>query len=340
MPAATAAPPAERTICLLDYDPELGRSIRPQRRAEARASAIAPVVVVPRGAWDAQELAQGDTSPYGLLLLDGLVSRTVLLGDVAATQLLGRGDLITPGEEPADALVPAPVRWNVLEPVSVAVLDERFLLSVRRWPEIVAALFERVAAQARRVGTHRALCHLPRVEDRIHALLWFLAERWGRMTPQGVILPLRLTHDMLGQLVGAKRPTVSLAIKELATTGRVHRRADGAWLLEQAWERGEAVEIEPAAVGSFLVEEAPEWAAEPAGAGAPASVMTETAPEAPPAPELPHDRLSDVRVRLERLRAVHELAIADAREAVARSLAMCERSAALQERFVPPVVRR
>ena len=28
-------------------------------------------------------------------------------------------------------------------------------------------------------------------------LLWYLAERWGRVTPDGVIVPLRLTHETL-----------------------------------------------------------------------------------------------------------------------------------------------
>jgi CRP/FNR family transcriptional regulator, cyclic AMP receptor protein len=70
------------------------------------------------------------------------------------------------------------------------------------------------------------------VEDRLHAMLWLLAERWGRVTPEGVTLPLRLTHELLGQLVGAKRPTVSLAMKELEARGAVRRRLDGAWLLD------------------------------------------------------------------------------------------------------------
>ena len=76
--------------------------------------------------------------------------------------------------------MPVVVSWVVREPLKLALLDEQFLHTIRRWPEIVAALFDRVAAQAVRLGTHRALCQLPRVEDRLHALMWFLAERWGR----------------------------------------------------------------------------------------------------------------------------------------------------------------
>jgi|SRR5829696_535973 len=222
----------ERTIRLLDYDPDLGGSLRPERRAEARASALATMVQVGRGTRTATELTGGNAAPYGLLVLDGIANRTVALDGVVSAQLLGRGDLVRASDEVGETLVPTTIRWTVLEPLSVALLDERFLLTVRRWPEIVAALFERVAAQDDWRCTHRALCQLPRVEDRVHALLWLLAERWGRVTPQGVTLDLRLTHELLGQLVGAKRPTVSLAMKELEARGAVRRRADGAWVLD------------------------------------------------------------------------------------------------------------
>ncbi|HYV14949.1 MAG TPA: helix-turn-helix domain-containing protein [Conexibacter sp.] len=237
---STLAAAPTTTVRLLDYDPELARDLREERRDEASRTALAPTLTVPRGAWDGVPPDVVGACPYGLLVLEGLLSRTVMLGgDQPSTQLLGEGDLIRPEPEDAAALVPVTVHWTVLDPVKLAILDERFLLTVRRWPEIVAALFERVAAQSSRLGTHRALCQLPRVEDRLHALLWFLAERWGRVTPQGVVLPIKLTQEVLGQLIGAKRPTVSLAIKELEKRGTVLRRGDGAWLLEESWSWAE-----------------------------------------------------------------------------------------------------
>jgi CRP/FNR family cyclic AMP-dependent transcriptional regulator len=225
----TIAAPRASTVALLDYDPELGRSIAAPRRAEARARALVTMVSLARGDGHVEALAA--RCPYGVLLLDGLVSREVALAGTVSMQLLGRGDLLRAGERRDDGFVDVDVAWRVLEPTGVALLDDRFLTAVRRWPELVAALFERIAAQAARLGTQRALCQLPRVEDRIQALLWFLAERWGRLTAQGVVVPLRLTHDAIGRLVGAKRPTVSLAVKLLDDRGAVHRREDGAWLL-------------------------------------------------------------------------------------------------------------
>lgn len=224
-----------RAVRLLDYDPELGATLRPERLAEAQESAQATLVEVGRGVRRAAELTGGHDAAYGVLLLDGLANRTVVLDGVVSAQLLGRGDLVRVGDSAGEALIDTEIHWAVLEPLTAALLDEPFLLTVRRWPEIVAALFQRLAAQEERRDIHRALSQLPRVEDRVHGLLWLLAERWGRVTRQGVILRLRLTHELIGQLVGAKRPTVSLALKQLEERGTVHRRTDGSWLLEQAW---------------------------------------------------------------------------------------------------------
>jgi hypothetical protein len=46
-----------------------------------------------------------------------------------------------------------------------------------------------------------------------------------------VALPMTLSHRMLGQLIGARRPTVSTALGELAKEGEILRREDGTWLL-------------------------------------------------------------------------------------------------------------
>lgn len=227
----------KRTIRLLDYDPALAASIRPARRAAALASAQATLIEVPRGERTAAELTGGRAAAYGALLVNGLANRTLVLDGVASAQLLGPGDLVRPTDTTAEALVLTATRWTVFEPLAVAVLDERFLLTVRRWPELVAALFERLAVQEQRREIHRALLQLPRVEDRVHALLWLLAERWGRVTPEGVVLRLRLTHELLGQLVGAKRPTVSLALKALEARGSISRQAAGGWLLTEPWVR-------------------------------------------------------------------------------------------------------
>jgi hypothetical protein len=101
-------------------------------------------------------------------------------------------------------------------------------------PVVGLRLLNRLAQQSSRVAVQRAIAHLPRVEDRLLALFLHLAERWGRVGNGGVILPVSLTHATLGRLVGARRPTVSLALKELTSEGLVARRDDGAWVVSHA----------------------------------------------------------------------------------------------------------
>jgi CRP/FNR family cyclic AMP-dependent transcriptional regulator len=51
------------------------------------------------------------------------------------------------------------------------------------------------------------------------------------MTAQGIVLPLPLTHELLGQLACLHRPTTSTALQRLVRAGEIARRADRGWLL-------------------------------------------------------------------------------------------------------------
>jgi CRP/FNR family transcriptional regulator, cyclic AMP receptor protein len=45
------------------------------------------------------------------------------------------------------------------------------------------------------------------------------------------VVPLTLSHRQLGELVGARRPTVSSALATLSRDGKLIRRSDDSWLL-------------------------------------------------------------------------------------------------------------
>jgi len=62
-------------------------------------------------------------------------------------------------------------------------------------------------------------------------LFWHLAERWGRVGPGGVLVPLRLTHRTLADLVGARRPSVTAALGDLSRRDLITRAGDG-WVLQ------------------------------------------------------------------------------------------------------------
>src|SRR2546430_12566490 len=76
---------------------------------------------------------------------------------------------------------------------------------------------DRIMRRAHALAFHLAVSHLKLVETRLLVILWYYADRWGRVTPGGVLLPLRMTHSLLARVVGARRPSVSTALGRLRT---------------------------------------------------------------------------------------------------------------------------
>jgi CRP-like cAMP-binding protein len=68
------------------------------------------------------------------------------------------------------------------------------------------------------------------VDDRLLALMWMIAERTGIVRPDGIFVPLAVTHETLACMIGAQRPTISLALTRLRTDG-VLRADTGGWLI-------------------------------------------------------------------------------------------------------------
>ena len=215
------------TAPLLDLDPELGRGLTPALREQVRQWLSVPVWSLPRGEWPVDAQPKGG---MGLLVLDGVVTRNVSLGRIAYPELLGPGDLMRPGAARTGGNVPVEVDWCVLEPARIAVLDHRFSSIVCRWPEVVDELLDRALRRAQELDLHMAIAQLPLLELRLLGLFWHLADRWGRPGPNGVKVPVRLTHSLLAALVLGRRPSTSRALTELANRGLVTRVEDG-WML-------------------------------------------------------------------------------------------------------------
>lgn len=132
-----------------------------------------------------------------------------VIADQASGELLGPGDLVRPWRLKRHAtLLPAEATWSVRSPVILAVLDRRVADEAARYPEITAALLDRLSERSLRLATTQAISQLTGVDRRLTALFWHLAERWGRVSGGGRIVPLVLSHGGLGQLVSARRPTV------------------------------------------------------------------------------------------------------------------------------------
>ena len=219
-------------VALLDVDPDLAAGLTPGQRERAHGELIAPVLKLPRGEWAGGSSWPADRGHVGLLMLSGVMAREVVLADTVSTELIGHGDMIRPWSRDTESqLLVHTVRWQVLAEVRLAVLGRAFAAAAARWPEINVALIDRAGARAHRLATTQAISHLNSVERRLVALFWHLAERWGRIAPDGVVVPLKLSHRLIAELVGARRPTVSSALAALAREGTLVRRTDASWLL-------------------------------------------------------------------------------------------------------------
>ncbi|MEA2375625.1 MAG: family transcriptional regulator, cyclic receptor protein [Thermoleophilaceae bacterium] len=222
--------PSGAVVALLEADPDLGALLDEPRRAAAARAATARRQRLEPGPW--QPPASAEPAHLGLLVLGGLLTRTVTVAGRESVELLAQGDVLRPwiriGPE---APVSTVVSWEVVEPTEVAVLDGDFARRITEWPELTAALLDRAIMRSRLLAFALAISHVRRVDDRLLLLFWHLADRWGRVTVDGVVIPLRLTHRALATLVGAQRPSVSTALGTLRDQGSVERRDDGSWLL-------------------------------------------------------------------------------------------------------------
>jgi CRP/FNR family cyclic AMP-dependent transcriptional regulator len=229
-PYAPHAAPAT-TVDLVDAWPEIAGFVPSGDLALARRVLFARVIAAMDG--DIFEVRGRRThGALACLVVEGVVLKVTSFAGRSALELLGPGDLLAP---PLTALrqveSPAVSRYLAHGRASLAVLDDRFRHAARRWPGLFDCLHECLGRQTHRASRHLAILHLPRVEDRIVALFVDLAERFGRMTPDGVVIELALTHQVIGDLVGSRRPTVTLALQTLAADGVVRRLADGRWHL-------------------------------------------------------------------------------------------------------------
>jgi CRP-like cAMP-binding protein len=226
-------------VNLLEEDPDLGRCIDPARAEEAARRGVVRAVSVQSGEWAPAEDAM-EPGGLGLLVLDGVLLRRVTMAERHSLDPVGAGDLIRPFERRGDryAMVPAEVGWQALTPARLAVLDVQFTRRICAFPEVIDELVGRLARRSAAQAVRLAILQQPRLSARLHFVLWHLADRFGRVTREGVVLPLQLSHELLAQLVGAQRPPVSRALKGLERAGLVDRRADGSWLLGRCAPEG------------------------------------------------------------------------------------------------------
>src|SRR5918999_6066546 len=168
-------------VRLLEADPELGALLSPNRRAEAERELVVRTHRLSVGPWDVSRLSGASADHVGLLVLDGVLSRELVAADHVSAELLGPGDLVRPWQASSGAgLLPVQAVWSVLSTVTLAVLDRRFAAEAARYPEITAALFDRLGERSLRLAPTPAVSPPTPGDRRLKALFWPLAGPRGR----------------------------------------------------------------------------------------------------------------------------------------------------------------
>ncbi len=209
--------------------PELGVNVA-EDELEIASRVVVPVCQVRGDHSDIQRLLVS-TSSFAAAVVDGMLTHRMQLRGQTGLRLLVPGDIIAreggllPGILEASA-------YGSLGDARVVLFGDHLLRAAQRYPQLMAGLMINLDQQSQRLTTQLMICQLPRVEERVLAIMWLLADPLGRVTPVGTILPLRLTHQQLGELVGARRPTVTLALKQLVDRGALRRQEHG-WLLRE-----------------------------------------------------------------------------------------------------------
>jgi CRP/FNR family transcriptional regulator, cyclic AMP receptor protein len=219
-------------VRVLELDPDLGEGLEGQSFEAARVRCTAELVVPSTGsAWPSSSDRAVAGEHFGFLLIRGSILHRLQLAGRGTVDLVGPGDIVRPWAAPEDiAELVNPSRWQLLEEVQLAALDRVFLQEAARWPALSVALANRMGRRTRSLLLRLAVAQIPQLETRLRVVLWDLADRFGRVRQDGVLLPVRLRQDVVAALVSASRSAVSRKLASLQREGVLERVPRG-WLL-------------------------------------------------------------------------------------------------------------
>jgi CRP/FNR family cyclic AMP-dependent transcriptional regulator len=218
------------TVRLADHDPELFEGVSDPEAAAA--ASLVETEWVDVGPWTPEKHGADGRGHFGLMLLEGTTIRRVELGPRDGFELLGPGDVGRPWVTfGPNSSISADARWRVHQRARIAYLDRRFAVRMAPYPEVAAAIMDRLMRRQRFMAMHLTVSQIPKLQTRLRVLFWYLADRWGRVTSDGIVINLPMTHELVAGLVGARRPGVTSALGEMQRAGEISRREDGRWIV-------------------------------------------------------------------------------------------------------------
>jgi CRP-like cAMP-binding protein len=126
-----------------------------------------------------------------------------------------RGTLFPPGPNE---------RLEALTQCRITIVSAASLRTLLRLPSVAEAIAEAFAEALRDRHATIRNCSYVRHSERVFEKLVQLAGTYGRVVPDGVRIDFPLTHQLLADMVGSARETVSLALSDLGHEGVLHRQ--------------------------------------------------------------------------------------------------------------------
>ena len=214
------------SVSLLEIEPDLGTWLSDEEQQLARRLLV-PTVQLDSSSPDLDHVLE-DASAFAALLIDGMVMHRMVVGG-RHPQLLGPGDLVVHTWAPRSEILTQSSK-RVEHHAQIALLGRQLVNGARHFPGLIVGLHLRLGDQHQRLAVQIGICQLSRVQDRLLTMMWLLAESWGRVTPAGTWLG-RADPQHARRVNRSKRPTVSLALRDLIQNGAVQAQSDG-WLLQ------------------------------------------------------------------------------------------------------------
>ncbi len=216
---------------ILEEDPQLAPGLSAERLLAAARLAVGPVLRMSSGRLERDPLAGSGAT--AALVVEGLATCTSRLEGARNAELLAPGDIVgRPELEDSSVGSMVGLEWRVLSSGwTLVLLGPEVGQATARFPELARGLVARTARRTELMRTQTLIAQVRRLDRGIELLLWLLADRHGKVGAEGIRLELPLTHQLIAELLGAQRPSVSVAMRRLTEAGRLSRNCDGRYVL-------------------------------------------------------------------------------------------------------------
>jgi CRP-like cAMP-binding protein len=102
------------------------------------------------------------------------------------------------------------------------VLMRVHIMEIEQSPRLAQSLFRELMRRLQQTEMLLAIAGYRRVDDRLRQLLELLRQEVGQVTPKGIRLSVRLTHQQIAGLIGTTRVTVTRLLREFRNEGWIN----------------------------------------------------------------------------------------------------------------------